>query len=831
MVPKGFQTIPDWFSVENQGAGVAIADVTGNGKPDLIVLMVDNPPGPNRGVYRIGRDLDPGGAVTGGWTPWIDVPDWFSAENQGAGVAVADVTGNGKLDLVVFMVDNPPGQNRGLYRIGRDLDAGGAVTGGWTPWIDVPDWFSWENQGAGIALADVNGNGKQDLVVLMVDNPPGLNQAKYRVGRDLDAGGAVTGGWTPWVNVPEWFSWENQGAGVAVADIDGNGKPDVIVFGIDNPPGPDPALPSANPSGQNQAYYIIGRDIQADGTPAAGWSSLLGVNNWFSWDNQYGGIAVFAAGGRPQLLIMAVDNPPGVNTGFYTLIPLSESPDTHGKWELLPFNSEVLAIHAAVLRTGKVLFFAGSGNNTHRVADPNFGNVKKNMWTSVVWDPTAPQGANFSHPATIKRADKKPFDFFCGGDTVLPDGSVLSAGGNQSYNNGNNLGQRDVAAFDPQTEQWAKRAPMAEGRWYPTLLPLADGRVLAVSGKNGTDGQLNQRFEVYDPGSDTWTERHPPHDPNFVGLPFYAHLFLLADGRVFFSGGRMDDDRPQQAGILDLGHNPIGFQPVPANETPTFRNQSASVLLAPAQDQQVMIIGGGPINDVTSATGSTERVALNQPQPHYQQSMPLSLPRMHLNAVLLPDRTVFVSGGAMTHEETGKPPTARLQSETYDPATDTWRSGAVASVIRMYHSIALLLPDGRVVTASGNPPPYGQLPQWLEQPNEELKIEVYSPPYLFAGPRPTIANVATEWTYGQPVTIGTPQAGNIRWAQLIRNGVTTHSFDNSQRLVDLPIGSQAQAKVNVTAPPSPTVAPPGWYMLFLVDNGGVPSVATWIHVA
>jgi hypothetical protein len=149
----------------------------------------------------------------------------------------------------------------------------------------------------------------------------------------------------------------------------------------------------------------------------------------------------------------------------------------------------------------------------------------------------------------------------------------------------------------------------------------------------------------------------------------------------------------------------------------------------------------------------------------------------------------------------------------------------------MYHSIALLLPDGRVVTASGNPPPYGQLPQWLEQPNEELKIEVYSPPYLFAGPRPTIANVATEWTYGQPVTIGTPQAGNIRWAQLIRNGVTTHSFDNSQRLVDLPIDSQAQAKVNVTAPPSPTVAPPGWYMLFLVDNGGVPSVATWIHVA
>src|SRR5438552_3904191 len=98
MVPTGFQTIPDWFSAENQGAGVAIADVTGNGKPDLVVLMGDNPPGLNRGMYRLGRDLDARGAVTGGWTPWIDVPEWFSWENQGAGIAIADIDGNGKPD-------------------------------------------------------------------------------------------------------------------------------------------------------------------------------------------------------------------------------------------------------------------------------------------------------------------------------------------------------------------------------------------------------------------------------------------------------------------------------------------------------------------------------------------------------------------------------------------------------------------------------------------------------------------------------------------------------------------------------------------------------------
>ncbi|HEX7521554.1 MAG TPA: hypothetical protein VF441_05775, partial [Acidimicrobiia bacterium] len=531
-------------------------------------------------------------------TGFFPIPDWFSWENQGAGVAVADVTGNGRPDLIVMMVDNPPGQNQGVYRIGRDLDQNGEVTSGWGPWQTIPDWFSWENQGAGVALADVTGNGRPDLIVMMVDAPPGENQAKYRVGRDLDQDANVAG-WGPWLpdagTVPDWFSWENQGAGVAVADINGGGKPDLVVFGIDNPPG------------QNQAFFRIARDVGADGVPTdrraedqtPGWSSLLGINNWFSWENQYGAITAADLGRGAQLVVLAVDHPQGGNAGFYTLVSLTEDPKVHGSWELLPFNSEVLAIHAAVLRTGKVLFFSGSGNNVVRDADPNFGNVADQMWTSVVWDPSAAPPGNFAHPDTLTRADGRPFDYFCGGDTVLADGSVLSAGGNQSYNNGNNLGQRDVSAFDPHTEQWAIRHPMAHGRWYPTLLALDDGRILAVSGKNGTDGNLNPEIEVYDAAHDTWGQLPPPNDANFVGLPFYAHLFLLGDGRIFFSGGRMDDDRNQQAGILDLTHHPIAFEPVPFNVDGRLRNQSSSVLLPPAQDQRVMIIGGGPVDDVT----------------------------------------------------------------------------------------------------------------------------------------------------------------------------------------------------------------------------------------
>ena len=187
------------------------------------------------------------------------------------------------------------------------------------------------------------------------------------------------------------------------------------------------------------------------------------------------------------------------------------------------------------------------------------------------------------------------------------------------------------------------------------------------------------------------------------------------------------------------------------------------MLLPPAQDQRFMVLGGGP-DDATNATGSTSVIDMRDPHPQFRPGAAMSLPRMHLNAVLLPDRTVFVSGGALAREERV---VARLESEIYEPATDTWRIGATASIVRLYHSVALLLPDGRVVAAGGNPPPYGDQVAWEPQDeNEELRLEVYSPPYLFAGPRPVISAVPTEWTYGQPVEIGT--TADVTWLSLIR---------------------------------------------------------------
>jgi hypothetical protein len=686
--------------------------------------------------------------VTGGWSPWRDVPDWGFWENAGAGIEVADL-GDGGVDLVVFAVDDPVGQNRGLYRIGHGLDGDGVVTAGWSDWQEVPDWFSWENQGGGVAVVD-RGT-RRDLVVFAVDDPVGQNQAFYRVATDIDVKGHPAGGWSPWRGVPNWFSWENQGAGIAVSDVDGS----------------------------------------------------------------------------PRLTVVLVDAPPGQNAGLLTTLPLDEDPATHGRWELLPYSSKVLAIHAATLPGGKVLFYSGSGNSQVRDASPDYGDIAKGIYTSVMWDPAA--GDSFTHPATVHGPDGKPFDFFCGGDTFLPDGTLLSAGGNLAYpgNGHGTLGRADCLGFDPVGGEWRTLASMAHGRWYPTLLPLQDGRVLAVSGLNETDGTLNPTFEVYDPAADHWHGLPVPQGGLFFGMPLYAHLFLLRDGRVLFTGGRMDDPNPQGPVTMDLTTNPVTITGLPGLDDPVSRNQSASVLLPPAQDQRFMLIGGGP-DDASNATGSTAVIDMTAAHPQFAPGAAMSLPRMHLNAVLLPDRTVFVSGGALAREERV---VARLESEIYDPVTDSWRIGAAASIVRLYHSVALLLPDGRVVAAGGNPPPYGDQVEWEPQDeNEELRLEVYSPPYLFAGPRPVISAVPTEWRYGGAVDVGTPQAAGARWLSLIRPGATTHAFDNSQRLVDVPITGRTGTTLHTTAPAEPTLAPPGWYMLFLVDDAGVPSVASWVHL-
>jgi hypothetical protein len=821
----GWLQIPDWFSAENHGGNVAVADLTGTGAQDLLVITVDHPGGqPNRGIFRVGHAMDGQGNITGGWTPWIDVSDWFSFENQGVGAAIFDVDKDGKQDLLVFMIDNPPGQNQGFYRIGKQLDVNGNINGGWGPWIAIPDWFSFENQFGGIAVADLDGNGNPELIVMMIDNPPGQNRGLYRIGRNLDHNANVTGGWTPWIDVgpvpqppppldqPTWFPWDNQGAGVAVADVDNDGHLDLLIFQIDNA------------FEQNQAFYKVGSKLDINGNVAK-WGLWRGIPSWFAWENQGGGIATTTLNGTAGMIAMMVDNPPAQNAGYYRFIPLDANPARDGKWNVLSFHSGVLAVHAALLPQGKVLFFAGSGSSGIRFKDPDFGNMAKGVFTSVVWDPNTAPPANFFHPQTLIAPNHRPFDFFCGADTFLADGRLLSAGGTGHYNPF--AGRNDACTFNLATEQWSFVASMAHGRWYPSLITLGDGRALIATGlTEDLTNPHNNTLEVYDPVANNWHTLH--FDGGFPGLPLYAHIFLMADGRVVFDGGRMDDELQVDPCIIDLTHNPVHITAVPGMVAGTMRNQSASVLLPPAQDQKVMIMGGGPAGkpNKMDAIDNVDIVDLTDPHPHFVAAAPLNFPRLHLNSVLLPDHTVFVSGGSLKQEDT---PLARLQGEIYDPATDTWTPTAAATIARLYHSTALLLPDATVVTAGSNPDGGTHVP-WDQDPKEEMHLEVFSPPYLFRGPRPVISAAPAQCTYGESLAIKSPQSASIHSASLLRNCVTTHSFDGSQRLVDLEITSRAAGTVTASVPHNPNIAPPGWYMLFLVDNGGVPSVASWIRL-
>ncbi len=789
-----FVPVPDWPGEENVDGGIAVGDLDGDGAPDLVVFVIDAPEGENAGRYRVGRALDAGGAVAGGWGPWQRVPDWPFFENAGGGIALADLDGSGALDLVVAVVDAPHGRNAGHVRVGRDLDATGVATGGWGPWQQVPDWDFVENAGADCAVVDVDGDGRPELVLLAVDAPAGQNAGSYRWA-DLAPDGTLSG-WTPWVRLPDWPFDENAGCGVAVADLDGDGVPDLLVLAVDAP------------DGENAAHHCVGWRLDGGGRPADGWGPWQRVPTWPFRENQ-GGAATLAdldGDGVSDLVVLAVDNPVGPNAGFYRLLDVATDLDpapVEGVWRLLEVDSGVLAVHAALLPTGSVLFFAGSSNDEVAAAAHHYG--------TRVWH----------YPGRASSAPTTPVDLFCCGHAALPDGRLLAAGGTARYDPFHGLPQAVV--FDPAagpvdpasptgaTGAWQHVPDMAAGRWYPALVGGPDGHVLAVSGL-GADGQLTVVPERYRDGGG-WT-RLPASPP----WPLYAHLFLLADGRLFYSGGQYGANNGQRPSVWDPDADTV--REVAGLPEPGLRNQAASVLLPPAQDQRVMIIGGGgwDPHGVNPATATTAVVDFTRPAPVYEPGPAMHHARMHLSAVVLPDRTVLACGGSGMEEDRHH---VSPHAEIYDPATNRWRGAAASRVARLYHSVALLTPDGRVVTAGSNP----------ARRDEERRIEVFWPPYLFAGPRPQVEPARTAVHHGEVLAARVPDAAGVSSACLVRPGATTHSSDTEQRLVDLPLRATAPDTVELEVPDAPGLAPPGWYLLFVASAAGVPSEGRWVHLS
>jgi hypothetical protein len=482
---------------------------------------------------------------------------------------------------------------------------------------------------------------------------------------------------------------------------------------------------------------------------------------------------------------------------------------TQGVWQVMPFTSPVRAIHAVVLYNGNVLLAAGSGNNPDDFAAGTF--------TSAVYQPRTGTFVNLPTPA----------DLFCSGHVQLPDGRVLIMGGNKAYPTGN-LGYEGLKTsyvFDPATNAYQRLNDLSSGHWYPSATELSNGDVISLGGL-GEDSAGTVATEYFSNAQQRWLGLNEAHQTwSFWGL--YPSMVLMQDGRLFYTGSHVFGNGLPGSGSSIYDYDANTVTPINGLQNKDERDQSMSVLLPPAQDQKVLTIGGGNIESNPDANRLTDIIDLKQANPSYVPGpllptgtltggVPETGPqgKMYVSAVILPDGKVFETGGGLHNRADPV-----YEASMYDPGTNTFTGGlATDPVPRTYHSSAFLLPDARVM-AIGNNPGDGTF---------EMRISIYTPPYLFKGARPQIRSVSNQnWGYGstQEVTVDS----TVVRASLIRPAAVTHSSDPNQRFIELPMTVNGNTiGLNMTS--NPNIAPPGWYMLFVTNAAGVPSVASWVHV-
>ncbi|MFJ6719981.1 galactose oxidase-like domain-containing protein [Streptomyces sp. NPDC091259] len=383
-------------------------------------------------------------------------------------------------------------------------------------------------------------------------------------------------------------------------------------------------------------------------------------------------------------------------------------------------------------------------------------------------------------------------------------------------------GIKSAYEFDPLAERYVPVDPMRDARWYPTLVTLEDGRVLAVSGLNDVGDVVPGDNEYYDPRTKKWTKGP------FHYFPTYPALFLTRGGKLLYTGsnaGYGPKDKGREPGVWDLRTN--RFTKVEGLEDPDQLETSSSVLLPPAQDQKVMVLGGGGVGESRLATRRTAVVDLKEENPVFRTTARLPQGTRYLSSVLLPDDSVFTTGGSTDYR--GRSASDIHKAQFYYARTDTFVAAADPTVGRNYHSEALLLPDGRVAT-------FGSDPLFADKDNTKLgkfehRLEVYTPPYLYRDParRPVLGAGPQEVEWGGRATFKAADTGRVRRARLMRPSAVTHSTDVEQRSVELGLTKTA-GSVTVEVPGDPTLVPPGWYMLFVTDADGTPSEAKWLRV-
>ncbi|WP_308816701.1 kelch motif-containing protein [Pseudonocardia alni] len=385
-------------------------------------------------------------------------------------------------------------------------------------------------------------------------------------------------------------------------------------------------------------------------------------------------------------------------------------------------------------------------------------------------------------------------------------------------------GIADSYEFDPFAEKYVRVGDMTQKRWYPTLTGLPDGQVLAISGLDGTGQILPGQNEVYDPATKRWTDR-----PDlFRYFPTYPAIFQTRqEGRLFYSGsnaGYGPADAGRVPGFWNLADN--SFAPVPGLREPELMETSGSSWAGPVQDQRMVVVGGGGVGESPVSSARIDTIDLRAPAPAFTPGPDLRTPTRYPSVVQLPTDDLLITGGSADYR--GKGASDILQANLYHPGTNTLSAVADPAVGRDYHAEALLLPNGQVLTAGGNSL-FKNVDNTKPAPFEQ-RLEIYTPPYLFHGPQPVIATAPEEAGLGTTMTVTSPDAARVTQARLIRPSAVTHATDVDQRSVRLDIARGPDGSLRLAVPAEPTLVPPGWYMLFLVDDAGVPSVASWVHL-
>jgi hypothetical protein len=523
-----------------------------------------------------------------------------------------------------------------------------------------------------------------------------------------------------------------------------------------------------------------------------------GDNNWFdhaNWANPVLACMVASAGSSP-----------GFNAG-----PEAASKGAFGPVQ----NWPTVAVNSALLSSGKVLGWLSQDNNGDYRDDVNAPHNSTQAWQ---WDPINNQFSNANNPFT---------DLFCAGAASNFNGKLIVAGGNL----GGRFGSRDVNTFDATTSQWSKTGTMAQGRWYPTVTALPNREMLVIGGNKDTapvqpnvipdviqtDGSIRRLSGASSLGLPAW-------NATVEDEHYYPWMHVAPNGKVFYAG-------PHSRMVsLDTGGTGAWSNPNERGDG-LFRKYGSSVKY---DIGKILVLGGGPGVCPVGACGYASTRVIDLNSGLQSRAVPdMKYKRVHANATVLPDGRVIVIGGSQNGNVAGynfDDTQSVLESELWSPGTEAFKPAATMQTPRNYHSSALLLPDGRVLSTGGGGCGDGC-------PQNHYNAEIYYPPYLFKtdgsgklAERPVIVQAPQFIGYDAGFDVSSIDAAITSSAVLMHLGSATHAFDQGQFRVPLQIESRGGGVLGLRSPANANIAPPGVYMLFIIDAAGVPSVAKMIKL-